>query len=156
MKTYIVAGSKAQYDHFIGQLPISDNPNNYHYVSTADSLRGVSNPHGLFVGTWKQRNDIVDVVQRLLIASHAFNPKLRKILDEVQRFGLKDVLITLNGCLLSPTDATINMHLTNDRTVVIGFNTPPEFGSQIEVKTIKGNTTRYLTNGTDTHFSLPI
>lgn len=155
MKTYIVAGNRNQYDMFIGLLPISHDPNDYHYVSGPDTVRGISNPHGLFIGTWKLRNDITQIVLNLIAASHVYNPNLRKILDEVQKFGLKDVLVSMNGYLLSPSDPGVYMHVTLT-SVVIGFDKAPIAGSEIEVKTIKGAVTRYVTNGVDTHFSIPI
>jgi hypothetical protein len=155
MKTYIVAGNRMQYDMFVGRLPITDDPKNYQYVSTPDSVRGISNPHGLFIGTWKLRKDIAQIVLNLIAASHVYNPNLRKILDEVQKFGLKDVLVSMSGYLLNPSDPGVYMHVT-PTSVVIGFDKAPPAGLELEVKTIKGGFTRYFTNGVDTHFSIPI
>ena len=38
------------------------------YVSSIDQLRGVSNPKGVFIGTWGERKDILDIIIQLQVA----------------------------------------------------------------------------------------
>ena len=38
------------------------------YVSSVDILRGYSEPHGMFIGTWYHRNDIGAILIQLTIA----------------------------------------------------------------------------------------
>ena len=35
------------------------------YVSGPESIKGVSNPTGIFIGTWYNRSDIVSILQTL-------------------------------------------------------------------------------------------
>lgn len=59
---------------------------NFRYA-TVDNIRGHRNPHGFFVGTWYERQDLMDVVYVLLMAQDTDNPTLVKIYDEVSRRG---------------------------------------------------------------------
>lgn len=83
-KIYIIAGNKTQYDVFIGKLPISEHPTLYHYVSGPDSVRGIRDPHGLFIGTWSMRPDIVDIVTNLIAASVTQNKILHEMLHKLK------------------------------------------------------------------------
>lgn len=38
------------------------------YVSSIERLRGVSNPKGIFIGTWYERKDIQDLIIQLRVA----------------------------------------------------------------------------------------
>lgn len=51
----------------------------YKYVHDVKVLRGIENPKGVFIGSWKQRVDIKDIVQQLMIASRSKNPTLTNI-----------------------------------------------------------------------------
>ena len=55
----------------------------YVYVSHADNLRGIQNPHGVFVGNWLGRPDILEIVQQLMMCSTDPNPALGKIYKEL-------------------------------------------------------------------------
>ena len=91
-KTFVIAGNRQQADHWIKgnlekrlqsgitTLSMSD----YVVVTDANRLRGISNPHGVFVGTWKDRVDIKDIVETLMIQSTVGNPALGKIWREVK------------------------------------------------------------------------
>jgi hypothetical protein len=39
----------------------------YIIVSNPDQLRGMRDPSGIFVGTWKQRTDILEILSTLLV-----------------------------------------------------------------------------------------
>jgi hypothetical protein len=90
-KIYVIAGTYHEANYWIindlgkkypsnTSLSMSD----YVYVSTADVLRGVRDPHGVFVGNWLGRPDIKKIVEALMIASHHVNPALGKIYKELR------------------------------------------------------------------------
>lgn len=90
--TYVVAGNQEQAYQYINRKieervrngeevsKISD----YCYVRDVITLRGVSNPHGVFVGTWRERKDIKDIVQQLMVSQTHVNATLIKIWKEVR------------------------------------------------------------------------
>lgn len=91
MKTFVIAGT---YDQ--GMAWVKQNITetaikygewrsmlDYIIVKDAISLKGHSDPHGMFVGTWRERKDIKDIVQSLLIQSTHPNPALGEIWKEL-------------------------------------------------------------------------
>jgi hypothetical protein len=56
----------------------------YCYVASPDKLRGIRDPHGVFVGNWLGRPDIFDIVQTLMMQSIHVNPALGKIYKDLQ------------------------------------------------------------------------
>lgn len=66
----------------------------YIIVSGIDNIKGFSNPHGVFVGTWRSRTDIVQIVECLLMSSIHVNKDLGKIWGEVKP---KTKLTPVNG-----------------------------------------------------------
>lgn len=81
MRHYIIAGNFHQFANYKAKKladPTCDDltTHTYTYVSSVETLRGVDNPHGYFIGTWYERNDIVQVVEELLIRSHLYNQHL--------------------------------------------------------------------------------
>lgn len=89
-KIFVIAGNGEQARQWIvndcerrwnareTSVSISD----YVIVQRAESLKGLSDPHGVFVGTWRERDDIYYVIEALMIASSQPNPALVKILEE--------------------------------------------------------------------------
>ena len=74
-KYFVIAGNHHQYLEFAKQkvtegwpgdttLSLSD----FVYVSHSNTLRGYSKPHGFFVGTWRERKDIREILSLLAIA----------------------------------------------------------------------------------------
>jgi hypothetical protein len=45
-------------------------------------LKGVDQPHGVFVGTWYRRNDIEDILIQLRIAGSISHDKMMEIINE--------------------------------------------------------------------------
>lgn len=91
MKIYVVAGNHEQAKFWINEhikkrqlagettLSLSE----YVVVSSVINVRGVLNPHGYFVGTWKERKDLQEILQVMLHASYNQNVSLiRMYLDE--------------------------------------------------------------------------
>jgi hypothetical protein len=88
MKTYIIAGNSEQARHWLREKEyytgFAYRPNDFQIVVSVDNLRGIENPSGVFVGTWHQREDIVDIL-------HVLQSRMRKtndgVLKAIQVYG---------------------------------------------------------------------
>ena len=90
-KIFVIAGNSSQaikwmkgnnqkrWDNGDTSATLSD----YVIVENPTIMRGHRNPHGVFIGTWKDRPDIMDIVMALMNATYETNPKLRKIWNEI-------------------------------------------------------------------------
>lgn len=78
-RLWIKENLKKRMDSGVTTLSHSD----YVIVDSVYRLRGVSEPHGVFIGTWKLRDDILTIVQELRIHS-MHNPALAKIHTELK------------------------------------------------------------------------
>lgn len=91
-RIFVIAGNRQQADQWIkNDLEKRKNSgvttlswSDYVVVSDASRVRGVSDPRGVFIGTWRDRVDIKDVVEALLTQSVHVNPTLGKIWGEVK------------------------------------------------------------------------
>ena len=93
-KIFVIAGSKLQADQWINDKIasiISNSKNlmflarsNFIYVDDASRLRGILNPHGFFIGTWRERADILEIVKLLLISSNLGNDALKEIYESIK------------------------------------------------------------------------
>ena len=72
---YIIAGN---YDQYCTWAADKMSVNNCRYVSSINVLRGIRDPHGVFIGTWYERKDIYDILLILLTASSVENTEIRK------------------------------------------------------------------------------
>jgi hypothetical protein len=90
-KIYVIAGTDLEANHWIindlgkkypsnTSLSMSD----YVYVSHANVVKGIQNPHGVFVGNWLGRPDIQEIVEALMLSSTHANPALGKIYKQLQ------------------------------------------------------------------------
>lgn len=80
MKYYVIAGTRQEFEAYIlsksmllfaaGETSIS--LSHFVYVSCPEILRGVENPKGWFIGSFRQRKDIDDIIIALLISKQAF------------------------------------------------------------------------------------
>ena len=90
-KIFVIAGNSQQaikwmkgnnqkrWDNGDTSATLSD----YVIVENPTIMRGHRNPHGVFIGTWKDRTDIMDIVMALMNATYETNLKLRKIWNEI-------------------------------------------------------------------------
>lgn len=77
-KFFVIAGNKAQFEDYMRRKIEEMVATGYAdfrythivYVSSANVLAGVSNPHGVFIGSWREREDIHEILDRLMICSH--------------------------------------------------------------------------------------
>lgn len=89
-KIYVVAGTTAQAEQWIrkdlerraesGITTLSRSE--YVVVSSPLKLMGIANPHGVFVGTWADRIDILSIVETLINHS-TDSARLRQIHHEL-------------------------------------------------------------------------
>jgi len=63
-KIFVIAGNIQQYNYYIKAKGFDKL---YVYVSSPDTLRGHQDVHGVFIGTWRERKDIVDILDTLII-----------------------------------------------------------------------------------------
>ena len=75
-KIFVIAGNRAEADQWIKShlekramsgvttLSWSD----YVVVTDVTRLKGYSDPHGVFIGTWRQRKDMEGIFQQLLVS----------------------------------------------------------------------------------------
>jgi hypothetical protein len=90
-KTYVIAGTNQEAQAWIAKnyqerVAIGDqqvSTRDYVYVASKDSLAGVRDPHGVFVGNWLGRPDIFEIVQELMLKSTHVNAALGKIYKEL-------------------------------------------------------------------------
>lgn len=91
-KWFVIAGNNNQFLNFVKQKVTEKWPNdtsvsmsNFIYVDHPDKLRGWSNPHGWFIGTWKEHKHIRDILIYLSVAYHDEKPhqNLIDILHEI-------------------------------------------------------------------------
>jgi hypothetical protein len=73
MKTLVVAGTQHEANYWIIQ-DLGKNPSNtslsmsdYIIVHSPDQLRGMRDPKGIFIGTWRNRKDIFEILSTLLV-----------------------------------------------------------------------------------------
>ena len=90
-KIFVIAGNSSQaikwmkgnnqkrWDNGDTSATLSD----YVIVENPTIMRGHRNPHGVFIGTWKDRSDIKDIIMALLMATDEKNDKLQKIWEEI-------------------------------------------------------------------------
>ncbi len=90
-KTFVIAGTKEEAQRWIKQDLEKRYPNNtslslsnYVYVDSVTRIKGYSNPHGVFVGNWLGRPDILEIVEGLMLASIHVNKALGKIYGDLK------------------------------------------------------------------------
>jgi hypothetical protein len=77
-RKFIIAGSHVQYIDYVNKKGLLSNTKHYQYVSSVDSLRGYHNPRGVFIGTWYDKPDILDIIYQLMIANQGGSEALLK------------------------------------------------------------------------------
>jgi len=91
-RSWVIAGTFSEYQNFLANLPQSMNSGvQYCYVSSAQILYGLEDPHGYFYGTWMQRSDISDILTQLRVCTRFSNVQLNNAIVrwQKQRFQLE-------------------------------------------------------------------
>jgi len=60
---FVIAGNLDQYKNYIRDKA---GDNHYVYVSRYESLHGFRDIHGVFIGTWRDRSDIIQILDTLI------------------------------------------------------------------------------------------
>lgn len=94
-KIYIIAGNHHQFQDYKrqkynqalmnGDAGLGMEVQSYVYVSDVSTIRGVANPTGVFYGSWRKRNDILDIIMVLRLAQRNRNATLDKLWHEIER-----------------------------------------------------------------------
>ena len=87
-KYYVIAGNAIQAKEFIKRKSLEMwnkgdtfiSLSHFVYVADVTTLRGVSDPHGFFIGTWRERKDIIEILYQLLIATQD-KERAKKFID---------------------------------------------------------------------------
>lgn len=105
MKTFVIAGTATEARHWIdsnirkrhatGHTSVS--LSDYVTVTSSTTLRGIVDPHGVFVGSWKDRWDLEEIVETLFMCSHSVNRELQKIRDDVRLMSKKKPTPKIQG-----------------------------------------------------------
>ena len=90
---YVIAGTEPQAYDWINRkleerIRNGEFPNQideYKYVHSPTVLRGIQDPHGIFIGTWKDRKDLKEIVEALLYASHGENQTIKKLYEDLTK-----------------------------------------------------------------------
>ena len=67
-KLFVIAGTHSEYKNYVHKKLKEGSEAFYVYVSSVDALRGFSDPHGVFIGSYKNRKDIRDILNQINIA----------------------------------------------------------------------------------------
>lgn len=78
----MIAGTAVQFQDYVRDKPLNGDKK-YSYVPDADTLRGFVNPHGVLIGSWKQRKDIIEILNQLIISTTNDCSALIKIKTEL-------------------------------------------------------------------------
>ena len=70
---FIVAGTHAEYKNWFwknrSRFP-DNNISDFIYVHNSIVFRGYANPHGFFIGTFRSRADLYEIVTTIIMCSH--------------------------------------------------------------------------------------
>lgn len=94
-KYFVIAGNRSEYMDFVHKkvnelihsttISFSD----FVYVDSSDNLRGIMDPKGWFVGSWREKKDINQIIMQLALAkrNRALLPEFEEILTEWRKKG---------------------------------------------------------------------
>lgn len=87
MKTLVIAGTTLEAQHWIrtdfARYPLTTGASlsDYTIVHSVDYLRGMRDPTGRFIGTWRDRTDIFEILNALLVIMSPENTAHKIIMD---------------------------------------------------------------------------
>lgn len=91
-KIFVIAGTTEQANQWIKSNLEKRSKSGVTTLSWSDyviandpiKVRGYQDPHGVFVGTWRERTDIHEIVEHLFMATSRVNKQLEAIRREVK------------------------------------------------------------------------
>ena len=91
MKQFVISGTREEFERYRNRkfqekaMAGEDaNMNHWMYVRDEMVLRGWVNPHGVFIGTYRNRPDLLDIVRTLMMQSSVTNPVVEKLWNELR------------------------------------------------------------------------
>jgi len=88
---FVIAGTRAEADEWIWKdierrkvLREVISMKDYIIVEDEYRLRGIQDPHGVFVGTWKNNPNIISILRQLIMCSPSGNKEIEKIWREMK------------------------------------------------------------------------
>ena len=91
-KLFVICGNRSEYMMFVHKKvnelfqysQTSITMSHFVYVDSADNLRGHSNPKGWFVGSWREKKGINEIMVQLFLAkrNYVLRPEFQEILAE--------------------------------------------------------------------------
>lgn len=75
---FVVAGTRAEFESFIRRISLKlweegkteISLSHFIYVDSCDKIRGMRDIHGWFVGSWRERKDILEILQYMIVINH--------------------------------------------------------------------------------------
>ncbi len=105
-KKFVIAGNMAEFWDYANKPAIKNQA--LVYVDKPSVLHHNENPHGVFIGTWKSRTDILDILNALEILWNFQNTTIRKIRESLVNAAPSPLAVYLNGVLQAPADYTVS------------------------------------------------
>jgi hypothetical protein len=101
-RIFVISGTNEEYSRFIRikceELYRANNTSislsNFVFVSSVDKLRGYRDPHGYFIGTWRSRRDIEEILYVIQTAITTSNFALDKVFLEYNKWKREKNLTT--------------------------------------------------------------
>ena len=89
-KIFIVAGNRNEFNEYIRKdaaerynSDTSASLSDYVFVSGSDNLRGYQNPRGKFIGSYKTRSDLLEIVEVIAMCNADPPSKFNELYDRV-------------------------------------------------------------------------
>ena len=81
MKLFVVAGNYAEFQDFVIKKRMKGFSYDFVYIANADELRGMSTIRGFYVGTYRQREDWVEIRDAIAIIKAKENAPVEEEAD---------------------------------------------------------------------------
>lgn len=104
-KKFVIAGNMGEFYDYANKPAVPDQE--LVYVDKPSVLHHNDKPHGVFIGTWKSRTDILDILNALEILWNFQNTTIRKIRESLVNAAPSPLAVYLNGVLQAPADYTV-------------------------------------------------
>lgn len=81
---FVVCGNLQEFENYVRNK--NSDSRDYRYVFDRRTLMGFNNPHGCFYGSWRQREDIQEILMDLIVRTTSGNNKvLKNLLEEISK-----------------------------------------------------------------------
>ena len=90
---YIIAGHVSEYAAWLKRT--KGLPHEYTYISDVNKLKGIEDPHGYFIGSWYNRQDIHTILIELLNRSRTTNKELINVTNLYLLADIREGKITV-------------------------------------------------------------